>query len=397
MRISLPPVLLILICAAILAGPVFADSPAPQASGMPDNMTRISDLIGSEPPGHVVVYFFYNEYCGECQKALTFMDGDPANGIEGFRQRHPDVVIRSFDIANNPDNQQLFQQFDDRYGVPLSPVPAVFTGEWEIMGNENIQAHLDEIVSSEQSNMTAGAPPFSLPSIPSITTGTKELTIPIIIAAAIVDGLNPCALAVLLFLLVTIVSVGSRKRMLQVGLTYIGAVFLFYLISGLGVFAFVQVSGIPKIFSTAAAAVAIIVGVVMIKEAFYPGRGLLLAIPESKKGTITRYIHESTLPAAFVLGILVGIFELPCTGGIYLAILSMITSKMTFAAGLPLLILYNVAFVIPLLVTLAIVYFGIPPERLENWRNDRRLLIRLVMGLFMIGIGVIVLWTVYAH
>jgi len=143
--------------------------------------------------------------------------------------------------------------------------------------------------------------------------------------------------------------------------------------------------------------VAIIVGIVMIKEAFYPGRGLLLAIPESKKGTITRYIHESTLPAAFVLGILVGIFELPCTGGIYLAILSMITSKMTLAAGLPLLVLYNISFVIPLLVVLAIVYFGIPPERLENWRNDQRMLIRLVMGLFMIAIGIVVLWTVFGH
>ena len=185
--------------------------------------------------------------------------------------------------------------------------------------------------------------------------------------------------------------------MLQVGLTYIGAVFLFYFLSGLGVFAFVQVSGIPRIFSTVAAIVAIIVGLLMIKEAAYPGRGLLLAIPESKKGAITRYIHESTIPAAFVLGILVGIFELPCTGGIYLAILSMITSKMTSAAGLPLLVLYNVAFVVPLLLTLAIVYFGIPPERLENWRNEQRFMIRLVMGLFMIGIGIIVLWSAYSH
>ncbi|HVP93846.1 MAG TPA: cytochrome c biogenesis CcdA family protein [Methanoregulaceae archaeon] len=387
MRISIPSVLLILICIAILAGPVFGESPAPQASGPSGNVTSISDLIASEPPGHVIVYFFYNEYCGECQKSLTFM--------EGFRQRHPNVVIRSFDIANNPDNQQLFQQFNDRYGVPLSPVPAAFTGEWEIMGNENIQGHLDEIVTAEEANLTEG---IALPQIPAFSvTGVKELTIPIIIAAALVDGLNPCALAVLLFLLITIVSVGSGKRMLQVGLTYIGAVFLFYFISGLGVFTFVQVSGIPRIFSTVAAAVAIIVGIIMIKEAAYPGRGLLLAIPESKKGTITRYIHESTLPAAFVLGILVGIFELPCTGGIYLAILSMITSKMTFASGLPLLILYNIAFVIPLLVTLAVVYFGIPPERLENWRNEQRLMIRMVMGLFMIGIGIIVLWTAYYH
>ncbi len=395
MSVSLSRIFLFLICISILTGPLFADSPAPPESGPAGNVTRISDLIASEPPGHVTVYFFYNEYCGECQKALEFIGNQ--SPPSGFRARHPDVIIRSFDIANNPDNMQLFQQFNDRYGVPLSPVPAVFTGEWEIMGNENIQAHLDEIVTSEESNLTAGNP-FTLPQIPSFSVnGVQELTVPIVITAALVDGLNPCALAVLLFLLVTIVSVGSRKRMLQVGLTYIGAVFLFYFLSGLGVFAFVQVSGIPRIFSTVAAIVAIIVGLLMIKEAAYPGRGLLLAIPESKKGAITRYIHESTIPAAFVLGILVGIFELPCTGGIYLAILSMITSKMTSAAGLPLLVLYNVAFVVPLLLTLAIVYFGIPPERLENWRNEQRFMIRLLMGLFMIGIGIIVLWSAYSH
>jgi len=389
MRLTLARIFLLLVCVTILAGPIFADSPAPAESGSAGNVTRISDLIASEPPGHVTVYFFYNEYCGECQKSLTFM--------EGFSQRHSEVIIHSFDIANNPDNQQLFQQFNDRYGVPLSPVPAVFTGEWEIMGNDNIQAHLDEIVTAEEANLTSGAP-FALPQIPSFSVnGVQELTVPIVVTAALVDGLNPCALAVLLFLLVTIVSVGSRKRMVQVGLTYIGAVFLFYFISGLGVFAFVQVSGIPRIFSTVAAAIAIVVGLVMIKEAAYPGKGLLLAIPDSKKDTITRYIHESTLPAAFVLGILVGVFELPCTGGIYLAILSMITSKMTSAAGISLLVLYNIAFVIPLLVTLAVVYFGIPPERLENWRNEQRFMIRLVMGLFMIGIGIIVLWTTYSH
>ena len=58
-------------------------------------------------------------------------------------------------------------------------------------------------------------------------------------------------------------------------------------------------------------------------------KGFILAIPESKKPVIERYIKTATLPAAFVLGVLVGIFELPCTGGIYLAILSLMSNTMT--------------------------------------------------------------------
>lgn len=214
-----------------------------------------------------MVYFFYDQYCRECQKALALIDG--------FKERHPEVVVRSFDIANNPDNQQLFQQFNNRYGVPFSSVPAVFTGEWKLMRNDNIQGHLDKSVLQEETNLTS-AIPEKFPSVPSSQTSTTTgMTVPLIIIAAFLDGLNPCAPAVMIFLFVTIMSAGSGKRMLQVGFVYIGAVFLFYFLSGLGVFAMVQVSGIPKIFSTIAARVAILAGIIMIKEALFPGRGVL--------------------------------------------------------------------------------------------------------------------------
>ena len=124
-------------------------------------------------------------------------------------------------------------------------------------------------------------------------------------------------------------------------------------------------------------------------------QGDWLVIPESKKDTITRYVKEATLPATFVLGILVGMFELPCTGGIYLAIISLLSQEMTIMAGLPLLLLYNILFVVPLIIILAIVYFGLPPERLEAWRTENRVIVRLAMGCLMIAIGIVVLVTVF--
>ncbi|MCX6688361.1 MAG: hypothetical protein NTZ39_01465 [Methanoregula sp.] len=99
---------------------------------------------------------------------------------------------------------------------------------------------------------------------------------------------------------------------------------------------------------------------------------------------------RATLPAAFVLGILVGLFELPCTGGIYLAILGLVSTNYTLAEGLPYLILYNLIFVLPLVVILALVAFRLNPERADVWRVRHRKVLRLAVGIAMILLGVLI-------
>jgi thiol-disulfide isomerase/thioredoxin len=154
------------------SGIVSAESPGPVSSDTNGSIQDISTLFSSEPAGQVVVYFFYNQNCGECQKALTFM--------EGFRGRHPDVTIRSFDLANNVSNQQLLQQFNKRYNVPFSPVPAVFVGEWDLMNVDVIELHLDDIVLhiTKNPDSTAPAPSETILPVPlRDISGTNQLTI----------------------------------------------------------------------------------------------------------------------------------------------------------------------------------------------------------------------------
>jgi thiol-disulfide isomerase/thioredoxin len=173
-----PVILFVLII--FTSGIVSAESPGPVSSDTNGSIQDISTILSSEPAGQVVVYFFYNQNCGDCQKALTFM--------EGFRKRHPDILIRSFDLANNVSNQQLFQQFNKRYNVPFSPVPAVFVGEWELTNVETIELHLDDIVLHVTQNPDFSAPapsetilPVQLPDIP----GTNQLTILLFILAGL--------------------------------------------------------------------------------------------------------------------------------------------------------------------------------------------------------------------
>jgi len=202
---------------------------------------------------------------------------------------------------------------------------------------------------------------------------------------------NPCAFAVLVFLLLSIITLESRQRVLAVGGAYIAAVFLFYLLSGIGLFTIVQQTGFSSVLFIGAAILAIILGLVNVIDVIRKNEGFILAIPESRKTTVERYIRDASLPGAFVLGILVGIFELPCTGGIYLAILGLMSKTLTFGQGLPYLLLYNFIFVLPLIAILLVVAFGLSVEKVHSWRLENRRMLRLLIGLSMIAIGIVML------
>jgi cytochrome c biogenesis protein CcdA len=143
--------------------------------------------------------------------------------------------------------------------------------------------------------------------------------------------------------------------------------------------------------------IAIVLGLVNIVDAAVRKEGFLLAIPESKKPVLERYIRTATLPAAFVLGVLVGIFELPCAGGLYLTILGLVSSTTTLAEGIPYLLLFNLIFILPLIVVLLVVVFGLPPERVNTWRLANRRMLRFAIGLVMVAIGLVILLVPSFH
>ena len=102
-------------------------------------------------------------------------------------------------------------------------------------------------------------------------------------------------------------------------------------------------------------------------------------------------MQKATVPSAIVLGVLVSLFELPCTGGVYLAILGLLSSKMTLMQGIPYLFLYNLIFVMPLIIILFMVYKGVSPEKVDKWRLEKRNWMKLAMGIVLIILGIIML------
>jgi cytochrome c biogenesis protein CcdA len=294
------------------------------------------------------------------------------------------------EVYHNSTNQQTFSQMAQTFGITSPGVPTLIIGSHALVGEGKIRDELEPAILEQQQGLA--------PSSPANVTGsgncpgaTNTLTLPLIISCALIDSINPCAFSVLIILLLSIVSLQSRRQVLMVGSTYIAAVFCFYLLSGIGIFSFVHVSGISSLISTIAAILAIVLGLVNVIDTLRNNRGFILAIPDSKKPLIDRYIKVATLPAAFVLGVLVGIFELPCTGGIYLAILGLMSTNLSLSQGLPYLVLYNFIFILPLILILLVIVFGLPPERVNVWRLENRRMLRLAIGISMILVGIIIL------
>ena len=334
------------------------------------------------------IYFFYGTGCSHCAKVEPL--------IQKLAAKYPQFNLKSFEIYFNSDNQKLFNDFMSRYGVDEKSqgIPAVFISNKVLIGEKPIANNLENEIKNVIKNGAVCPLTYNMVegNIYQISPTKKiELTLPAVISAALIDSINPCAFSVLIFLLVYLMALGARKRILKIGLTYIIVVFIVYFLSGLGLFSIIQTTHLTKFVYYIAAVIAILAGLVDVKDFFWYGKGFSLEIPESRKGIIEKNIKKASIPAAIMLGILVSLFELPCTGGVYLAILSLLSTKMTLAAGIPYLLLYNLIFVLPLFVILFIVYKGVNPERAEKWRLEKRKWMKLAMGLLMIILGIIML------
>lgn len=331
------------------------------------------------------VYYFYGQGCHFCAQTSPLIDQ--------LAEKYPNFTFYKLEIYFNDTNQQLFQDFQKRYSISRGGVPVVFISSDALSGVNNIKNNLENKIQHYLN--TTPVCPLSYnkeeAGLHEIEPSQKiNVTFSALIVAALIDSINPCAFAVLIFLLIYITSLGASRRALKVGLVYILTVFIVYFLAGLGLMAAIQSIGMTKFIFSFAAFVSIIAGLINIKDFFWYGKGITLAIPESRKPMIERYIQKASIPAAIILGILVSLFELPCTGGVYLAILTLI-AKNAYTLAIPYLLLYNLIFVLPLVIILFAVYFGFSAEKAEKLRVEKRKWLRLIMGLIMVALGLAML------
>lgn len=220
---------------------------------------------------------------------------------------------------------------------------------------------------------------------------------------ALADAVNPCVLAILTIVLITILMQNpeKRKRVLFAGIAFTGAVYLGYLVYGFVIIqifkTFVdKISGFSYFLYKSLAVFAMLLGALNIKDYFmYKPGGIATEMPISIRPYVKQLIKKMTSPTgAFFIGIFVTIFLLPCTIGPYI-IASGLLSKIDVLKALPWLLYYNFIFVIPMLIITSLVYVGFTTvEDVSGWkeRNIRRLHLIAGVLLFLVGLSLLAGW-----
>jgi cytochrome c biogenesis protein CcdA len=213
----------------------------------------------------------------------------------------------------------------------------------------------------------------------------------IVALAAIIDSINPCAFSVLFITTAFLFSINkSRKDILTAGFLYVFGIFLIYTFIGLGTLQVLSFFNIPHFISKIGAILIILAGAITALNEFFPNFPIKLKIPSFAKGEIAGLINKASFFAAFILGVVVGLSEFPCTGGPYLFILSLLHDQVAFWNGFWYLIFYNFIFIAPLVVLLFIAVNRKVLDTVNTIRKEGSKNTRIWTAIVMIVLGAVI-------
>lgn len=223
-----------------------------------------------------------------------------------------------------------------------------------------------------------------------LSDGGKWL-LPLVGVAALIDSINPCAFSILILTIAFLFSIGKiRSSVLKIGSSYISGIFVTYILIGLGVLQTLHLFNTPHFMARVGALLLIVLGLINLINELFPSFPIKLRIPSVAHRKMAELMEKGSMPTAFLLGVLVGLCEFPCTGGPYLMVLGLLHDQATYFRGLGYLLLYNAIFVLPLVVILLIASNATLVEKVSGWQQKEKKLMRFGGGIAMVILGVII-------
>ena len=215
--------------------------------------------------------------------------------------------------------------------------------------------------------------------------------LPLVIFSALLDSIHPCSFSILLITIAFLFGMQmTRKRILQVGGTYIMGIFAAYLLIGLGILKVLHLFNTPHFMGKLGAVLLIAFGLLNIINHFFPRFPIKLRLPSSAHSAMSRLIDRASIPAAFGLGLLVGICQFPCMGGPYLMVIGLLHDQVAYLKGFGYLFFYNIILILPLFIVLTIAADKALVEKAQKWQQQERSLVKLGGGIAMVALGIII-------
>jgi thiol-disulfide isomerase/thioredoxin len=360
--------------------------------------------------------YFYQKGCPKCDRANSLLNY--------LSQKYPEIKVKEIDI-NTPEGKRLNETLCNRINLPDDKrliAPTLFVEKDFLPPAEITEAKIIALLQKYEklreekpslSPLLSRSSPAPAPSLSptaeemdkaeeSIVKRFRSLGILTLLSAGLIDGINPCAFATLIFFISYLTMVGrKRAEILWVGIGFSGAVFLTYLLIGFGILRFIQhVSFLPlfsKVVYLLTTAFAFVLGILSLYDYIQLRRGkpseMKLQLPDFLKKRIHRTIREESKStryflAAVAAGFVISLLEFTCTGQVYLPTILFVTHIPSLKANaLSYLILYNIMFIVPLLIIFGVVYWGVTSEQLAAFLKKRTSVIKLFTALFFFALA----------
>jgi cytochrome c biogenesis protein CcdA len=357
--------------------------------------------------------YFYQKGCSYCDRASYL--------LKYFLKKYPHLNIKEIDL-NTPDGKRLNETLSNRLNLSSEKrliAPSIFIGNDYLSPEEITESKVESLIQKYERIETKATLEVGKEEIQKADTSIIErfesFGIPAILLAGLVEGLNPCALATLVFFISYLTMVGrTRKEIFWVGMGFTGAGFVTHLLLGLGILGFVEHLSFLPLFSRIVYLITFILSVFLGLFSLYdyvqlkrgrPAR-MTLQVPDSLKKRIHRIIRKregeletdtegkSTrfLFAAMGIGFIVTLLQSTCTSQVYLpTILFVINIPTLRDSAIFYLILYNIVYILPLVAIFAIVYWGTTSEQLSFFLQRRTSTIKLFTAFFFFLLAAILI------
>lgn len=357
---------------------------------------------------------FVRQGCPHCEKAKVY--------LTQLQQRYPQLKVKVRDIGEDPQALLRLKTLAAKFDMTQLGVPAFYVRGELVVGFQSVDItgkHLEELLGRpppETGPISEGTcplepevtcPPESTPEaiggqrihVPFFGDLTlPELGLPLFaLSLGLLDGFNPCAMWVLLFLLALLANLRDRRKMFLLAGTFVlvsGVVYFVFMAAWLNIFLFI---GYVRIIQVLMGGLAVGIGLVNVKEFWAFGQGLSLAIPESAKPGLYARVRKilaaehlsQAMLGILVLAILVNMVEFVCTAG-FPALFTQVLSQqgLTTLEYYGFIGLYNLAYIADDAVMVTIAVVTLSHHKLQE-REGRWL--KLVSGIVMLGLGLLLL------
>jgi len=355
---------------------------------------------------------FVRNGCPHCAKAELF--------LQALEREQPALRIVIHDVSQEPSALEQLQRLAKNQGIGPVRVPAFQVGGQLVVGfsdeittgqlirNALVQAQApkdqdtsgsceaEQSVSCETGTDVSvkQEQPFVLDFF-GHRLSLDEAGLPLFtLAMGLLDGFNPCSLWVLILMISLLAPMNNRLRMTAIAGTFVaveGLAYFIFMAVWLNLFLLI---GFSRVSEIVIAAIALLAGMINLKDFWFYGRGVSLSIPDAAKPDIyagmRRVLHAENLTGALIgtvlLAVLVQIVEFMCTSGfpaLYTRILTL--KQLDSISYYGYLLLYNLAYMFDDVIILAIGVITLSQRRLQE-KEGRWL--KLISGLVMVGLGI---------